>query len=86
MKGRRGQGMSEYIIMVGLIAIAAIGIYTIFGSQVRSAMSAIGRQLSGETTAEQGYEGDYENQGGQKDVNLGQFDNASGSSPTGGGS
>jgi Flp pilus assembly pilin Flp len=31
MKGRRGQGMSEYIIMVGLVAVAAIGIYTAFG-------------------------------------------------------
>ena len=79
MKGRRGQGMSEYIIMVGLIAIAAIGIYTIFGDQVRSAMSAIGRQLSGETTAEQGYEGDYDGQGGEgKDVTLGAFGNGGG--------
>ena len=75
MQGRRGQGMSEYIIMVGLIAIAAIGIYTIFGDQVRSAMSAIGRQLGGEVGAEQGYKGDYEAQGGKKDVNLGAFGN-----------
>ncbi|MGD8835710.1 MAG: hypothetical protein PVJ19_12270 [Desulfobacteraceae bacterium] len=43
--------MSEYIIMVGLVAIAAIGIYTAFGEQVRAAMNAIGTQLSGDTTA-----------------------------------
>lgn len=53
MQGRRGQGMSEYIIMVGLIAIAAIGIYTAFGDQIRSAMDAIGTQLSGKTDAKQ---------------------------------
>lgn len=53
MKGRRGQGMSEYIIMVGLVAIAAIGIYTAFGGQVRNAMKTIGHQLSGDTAATQ---------------------------------
>mgnify|MGYP000020598546 CR=1 FL=1 len=53
VKGRRGQGMSEYIIMVGLVAIAAIGIYTAFGDQVRTAMRAIGEQLSGIETASQ---------------------------------
>ena len=47
MKGRRGQGMTEYIIMVALIAIAAIGIYTIFGQQIRAVISSMGGQLSG---------------------------------------
>ncbi|MBW1822677.1 MAG: pilus assembly protein, partial [Deltaproteobacteria bacterium] len=28
VKGKNGQGMTEYIIIVALIAIAAIGIYT----------------------------------------------------------
>ena len=39
---RRGQGMTEYIIIVGLIAIASIGIVTLFGDNIRRlfAMSA----------------------------------------------
>ena len=32
---RRGQGMTEYIIIVALIAIAAIGVVTIFGDNIR---------------------------------------------------
>ena len=46
MKGRRGQGMTEYIIMVALIAIAAIGIYTLFGDQVRVITGGIVNALS----------------------------------------
>lgn len=76
MKGKRGQGMSEYIIMVGLIAIAAIGIYTIFGNQVREATSAIGQQLAGKTEAKQDdLTGKYKAQSGSKEVTLGDFKN-----------
>jgi Flp pilus assembly pilin Flp len=32
---KRGQGMTEYIINVALIAIAAIGIITLFGDNIR---------------------------------------------------
>lgn len=52
MNGRKGQGMSEYIIMVGLVAIAAISIYSAFGQQVRNTMEAIGLQLGGDTGAQ----------------------------------
>ena len=50
--GKKGQGMTEYIIIVALIAIAAIGIYALFGEQIRSVIASIGGQLSGDTTAE----------------------------------
>ena len=49
VKGRNGQGMTEYIIIVALIAIAAIGIYTLFGKQIREVVGAISGQLGGET-------------------------------------
>lgn len=41
---RRGQGMTEYIIIVALIAIASIGIVTLFGDNIRRlfAMAADG--------------------------------------------
>ena len=40
---RRGQGMTEYIIIVALIAVAAIGVYQFFGQTIRSQMSAIAK-------------------------------------------
>jgi Flp pilus assembly pilin Flp len=65
--------MSEYIIMVGLVAIAAIGIYTAFGDQVRSAMSAIGMQLSGDDGASQTADAGLTSQDGGKAVTLSDF-------------
>lgn len=42
-----GQGMTEYIIIVALIAIAAIGIYTLFGDVIRDQMGAMTQELAG---------------------------------------
>lgn len=74
MNGRRGQGMSEYIIMVGLVAIAAIGIYSAFGKQIRGTMKALGEQLSGETTAKAEKETTLDTQA-KKDAKLNNFGN-----------
>ncbi len=51
-----GQGMTEYIIIVALIAIAAIAVYTIFGDVVRSQVGGMAQELAGKegaTTAAQ---------------------------------
>ncbi len=45
-----GQGMTEYIIIVALIAIAAIGVVTVFGEDVRSLFGASTQALAGSTT------------------------------------
>jgi Flp pilus assembly pilin Flp len=44
---QRGQGMTEYIIIVALIAIAAIAVYQFFGSTVRNQTAAIAQELAG---------------------------------------
>ena len=44
---RRGQSMTEYVIIVGLIAIFCIGIFTLFGHQIRNTVSSIVNKLSG---------------------------------------
>lgn len=44
---RAGQGMTEYIIIVALIAIAAIAAFTYFGNTVRSQVGGIATELSG---------------------------------------
>ncbi len=45
----RGQGMTEYIIIVALIAIAAVGIITIFGNNIRQLFGASVDILGGAT-------------------------------------
>jgi len=44
-----GQGMTEYIIIVALIAIAAIAIYGIFGDTIRGQMGIMTEELAGQT-------------------------------------
>jgi len=50
MKGfmkQLGQGMTEYIIIVALIAIAAIAAYSFFGDTVRSQVGNMAAELGG---------------------------------------
>ncbi len=42
-----GQGMTEYIIIVALIAIAAIAIYGLFGDTIRGQMGIMTEELAG---------------------------------------
>ena len=42
-----GQGMTEYIIIVAMIAVAAIAVYQYFGQTVRNQTAAIAQELSG---------------------------------------
>jgi len=44
----RGQGMTEYIIIVALIAVAAIGVYSFFGKTVRNQTAAMAAALGGD--------------------------------------
>jgi pilus assembly protein Flp/PilA len=47
LRKRRGQGMTEYIIIVALIAIAAIGVITLFGNNIRKLFGASAEALAG---------------------------------------
>jgi len=48
-----GQGMTEYIIIVALVAVAAIAVYQLFGQVVRSQTAAMAKELAGEDGSEQ---------------------------------
>lgn len=48
-----GQGMTEYIIIVALVAIAAIAVYQLFGQVIRSQTAAMAKELAGEDGSEQ---------------------------------
>lgn len=43
-----GQGMTEYIVIVAMIAIAAIAVYQYFGQTVRNQTAAISQELAGD--------------------------------------
>lgn len=47
---QRGQGMTEYIIIVALVAVAAIAVYQSFGRVIRSQTAAIANELAGENS------------------------------------
>ena len=48
-----GQGMTEYIIIVGVIAIAAIGAFGYFGDTVENQIAGMAKELSGEDGSQQ---------------------------------
>ncbi|WP_077530053.1 pilus assembly protein [Vreelandella utahensis] len=47
-KRNLGQGMTEYIIITALIAIAAIGVYSMFGETVRNQVAGMAQEMRGE--------------------------------------
>lgn len=47
IRNRNGQGLTEYIIIVALVAIATIGVVNIFGNQLRHQFSTIVAAMSG---------------------------------------
>jgi Tfp pilus assembly protein PilV len=43
-----GQGMTEYIIIVALIAVSAIGVYSLFGQTLRNQTAGLAIEMSGQ--------------------------------------
>ena len=50
LKGQSGQGLTEYLLIVALIAIAAIGVVTVFGQDIRQLFSGTSNSLAGNQT------------------------------------
>lgn len=46
---QRGQGMTEYIIIVALIAVAAIGTFKFFGETIRNQVAGLAAEVSGQS-------------------------------------
>lgn len=49
-----GQGMTEYVIIVALIAVAAIGVVTAFGDNVRNLFATSTEALAGKASSNSG--------------------------------
>jgi len=50
-KNQSGQGMTEYIIIVAVIALAGIAAFSYFGKTVRNQTAAMSESLAGDQTA-----------------------------------
>jgi Flp pilus assembly pilin Flp len=46
-----GQGMTEYIIIVALIAVAAIGVYAAFGKTIRNQTAGLALEMAGDSNS-----------------------------------
>ena len=51
LRRKSGQGMTEYIIVIAIIAIGAILIIGVFGKQIKNTFGRISKALSGEEEA-----------------------------------
>ncbi|SDB51168.1 Flp pilus assembly protein, pilin Flp [Pseudidiomarina indica] len=74
----RGQGMTEYIIIVALVAVAAIGVYSLLGKAVRGQVAGIASEVTGQSANSQlntaRSAARRANTLSRQDVNLGNYD------------
>ncbi len=74
-----GQGMTEYIIIVALIAVSAIGVYSLFGKTIRAQMAGLSSELSGKAASanikKAQESADTATKKAAKDSDLGNYDN-----------
>ena len=79
MKTRQlGQGLTEYAIIVALVAVAAIGVMGFFGDTVTAQLSGIAQEVAGndgtaDQTAATAAGTDAHNSGAQSQHTMGNF-------------
>ncbi len=78
MRKQDGQGMTEYIIIVALIAIAAIGVVTVFGDNIRKIFGTSANALNGQTAATTGTQGAGMTADKRNITNFGEFTTGTG--------
>ncbi|GAB4371501.1 MAG: hypothetical protein Kow00128_19450 [Deltaproteobacteria bacterium] len=65
-RNRKGQGLTEYIIIVALVAIAAIGVVNLFGNQIRNQFATLVAAMSGNSLTVQSLAEDAKGQTTQR--------------------
>jgi len=45
----KGQGMTEYLVILGLIAISAIAVFSFFGQTLRNQVAGMSQEVGGKT-------------------------------------
>ncbi len=51
LRGQRGQGMTEYLIITALIAVAAIAVFAFFGKTIRSQVGGLSQEVAGQSAS-----------------------------------
>ena len=47
IKNRKGQGLTEYVILVALIAVASLGVIELLGSTINQKIAVVTEKLQG---------------------------------------
>lgn len=53
LRRQQGQGMTEYLIVVALIAISAIVVFSFFGQTMRNQVAGMAKELAGQDSSGQ---------------------------------
>ena len=51
LKDKKGQGLTEYGIILVLVAVAAIGVFALFGGTIRNKIAEITEAVGGDTAS-----------------------------------
>ncbi|MFU8784707.1 pilus assembly protein [Aliidiomarina sp.] len=83
LRKKRGQGMTEYIVVLALVVVAAIGVYSLFGKTVRNQMAGVAQEISGRSSTSQvnaaGAAAQEAAQQANREYNLSNYDEATNS-------
>ncbi|RUO31345.1 pilus assembly protein [Aliidiomarina sanyensis] len=78
-----GQGMTEYIVILALVVVAAIGVYSYFGKTVRHQVAGVAQEISGQSASQQlqsaGESANAAVNRANPEYNLSNYDNATNS-------
>ncbi|CUS48802.1 MAG: Tad secretion system pilus protein [Idiomarinaceae bacterium HL-53] len=44
-----GQGMTEYIVILALVVVSAIGVYSLFGKTIRNQVAGVAQEIAGQS-------------------------------------
>ncbi len=69
MNRKSGQAMTEYVIIICVVAIAALLVAGVFGTNIRNLFKSANTSL----TAGQAQQTDMQDEGGTKDVRVNDF-------------
>ncbi len=75
LRNKKGQGMSEYLIILALVAIATIGAVIFFADNVRDQISNLAEEIAGSDATNMGLDDVYQDRA-DGTFDLSNFDTA----------
>jgi len=53
LKKQQGQGMTEYIVILALVVVSAIGVYSLLGKTVRNQVAGVAKEIAGQSAQQE---------------------------------